>query len=139
MQRYEFDTPMPDTYSDLLKELVSKSIEQKSLTGTWHELSQKKFQIHIGENVIIGETTGRPVLAFATLGFIEILSEKSIQFILTPKAFAWAEYQKKNRFGKWVARNPSLIRDGFIAFSFVVSLTLAIIEVLQAVKIIPTP
>ena len=88
------------------------------------------------ENSIDVSFSEDPVPGFEVLGFVKITDEHNI--FLTPKVFKWADYENKTRLGKWWTRLPNTVKDFMIAFSFLASLVLAILQILELLKILPS-
>jgi len=138
MSDLEYDIPMPVNYRLLLLKLVDQSIKEQTLTANGFVVCDLQWQFSIGKEVwTVDNIQGNPIISFDCLGLIILYNNN--QFTLTPIAFKWAAYQKKSRLGKWWARLPGNVRDVMLAISFILALGLTILQILQALKIIPTP
>jgi hypothetical protein len=145
MSYYEFDLPIPLPQKELLLNFVDKAKKYSVLSAhfflhTPNDISYTLvFAFSDGEkgeiSVVLPEN---PVPSFEILGFVHY-DEKQKTIILTPKLFKWAEYEKKNKIGKFWMRLPEAIKGTMLVIAFILSLILTIIEILQNLKIIPTP
>jgi hypothetical protein len=77
-----------------------------------------------------------PALAFEMFGLVKYDQQKHI-FVLTPKAFKWADYEHKNRFLKIMSTLSSKTKDFMLFVAFVLSLGLTVLQILQSLK--PAP
>ena len=141
MPDYEYDIPMTEDYQQILLKLVEQSKKLKTLTATGSLSPDKTWQFdQAGEHWKTGAISGDPLVSFDCLELIKIYGNLNRPmdhpFILTPKAYKWAEYQKKNRIGKWWARLPGNVKDIMLAISFLLSQAMTIIQFLQAIKVI---
>ena len=111
MSDFEFDFPMPEPEKKLLLDVVMRARKHKVLSirysASLDNLSIYHIIIYFDDNDRIHLNLSEdPALAFEVLGFIKYNQEKHV-FVLTPKAFKWADYENKNIFSKFLARIPS--------------------------------
>jgi hypothetical protein len=145
MSNYEFDLPIPKQHKELLLSLVDKAKKYNVLSARFFSHTSNDVS-YIVDFVFSDEEKGHieinfpenPLPSFEVLGFIHY-EEKQRTVIFTPQLFKWAKYEKKNTIGKFWMRLPEAIKDLMLAIAFILSLALTIIEILQNLKIIPTP
>jgi hypothetical protein len=140
MSNFEFDIYLPQEQKILLLEIVKKAKKCNGLSVAYyiHKPNNPPYYLSLvfnSENEISKELPEDPVPGFEVLGLVKITDEHNI--FLTPKLFAWADYQSKNRFMRWWARNLSNTKDIILAISFTLSLILTILQIYQALS--PSP
>ena len=138
---YQYDLPLPDKQKELLLKLV-KEAKQQGVLSAWygiHKPDDPPYYLHfvLGNEKIKVEFLEDPTPGFEVLGLIKQTDEHTI--FLTPKVFKWAKYERKNCLLKWAERNPNIIRDVFLAISFLLSFALLILEVLQKFELSQMP
>jgi len=136
MSTYKYDIPMPEEYKKDLLDIVEFSKQKHSLSGKWY-ISPREMSVYIGgSQKNYPGVSGDPFLSFGALGLVEITgrTETLCEFVLKPRAFYWANYQQKTRFGKCLERFPGNVRDIAIAVAFILSVVLTIIQIVQFIS-----
>jgi hypothetical protein len=142
MSDYEYEIPMPDNYRQLLLEIIGLMEKGKTTTiDYWTTIPEPTHHFSIGVDTLDRNFMDNPMFCFDCYGLAKYYEAKALGkiYILTPKAFKWAAYQKKSRLGKWWARLSGNVKDIMLAISFLLALGLTVLQILQALKIIPTP
>lgn len=129
---YEYDLPMPETYKAFLLSVVSDAIEAKTMTVNFTRTATTIPGMHCYYLSIGGcsrefKITGKPVESLNCLGLIKIFDSEN--FFLTPKSIEWAEYQRKNPFGKFIAKLPSTVKDLMLVIAFILSIILTCLQI----------
>ncbi len=143
MSEYEYDIPMPENYRQLLLKLVNQSRELSTLTASYFFTLDGSINIRMGHGEggwRTDQISGDPILSFDCFGLVKIYGDQNEHFTgftLTAKTFKWANYEKKTPIGKWFAKYN--VKDFVIGIAFVLSVGLTIVQILQALRVIPTP
>jgi hypothetical protein len=133
MTIYEYDLPLPHKQKELLMRLAKESEQRDLLSVEYviqkHNKPPYNLSFIIREEEIKVDLFEDPVPGFEVLGLVKRTDEHTL--FLTPKLFKWADYEQKNQFMKWVARNPNLARDALLAISILLSITLILLRFFQ--------
>jgi hypothetical protein len=137
---FEYDIHLPKEQKTLLLEIVKKAKKCDVLSVAYfvHKPNNPPYYLSFvfnSKNEINEELPEDPVPGFEVLRLVKITDTHSI--FLTPKIFAWADYQNKNRLMRWWARNLSNTKDIILAIAFILSLVLTILQIYQALT--PSP
>lgn len=142
MGHFEFDIPFPKEQKELFLRLVSEARKCSVLSVNYyvHRPDDPPYFLDFvfdAKNSIETNLPEDPVPGFEVLGLVRITGEHNI--FLTPKAFKWADYEKKNRFLKWWIRLPNVLKDIMLVIAFILSLVLTILQILEKFKTSPVP
>jgi hypothetical protein len=136
MANYKYDIKMPDKCKSLLLRMIKSAKSKDVVEGTRIYYDNNcHIQFGIGEDEIEIPAGGREFSTLEHLGLVELNDETS--FFITPLAGEWADYQHKNRVTKWLARLSGETKDIILAISFILTLLLTILQILQIFKVIP--
>lgn len=130
---YEFEIPMSDTYKEILFNIIQLAIRSETLTFWFEETgSNLVFSIRYKDDsrTVFENTFGNPLKYFHEMGLIKITENKA--FLVTPKLFRWAAYQKKKPLLKWWERDGS--KNSIAVIALVISIISAIASVISAIK-----
>jgi hypothetical protein len=137
MSHYELDTALPKQQKELLLLLVAKA-RQYHVTSFHFNIidSDGSFLRHfyiifsadtkINDQLEVKLPENR-LRAFEILGFLKY-DDIANTIYLTPVVFKWADYEKKNRLGKFFAKHP--FKDYMLALSVILSVSLTILQIL---------
>jgi hypothetical protein len=128
---YKLDIHLPQSYTDLLTQLVDKARAQNTLTGLYQISVDGIHHIDIGDGLEFrSNLSGYPFAAFEVLGFIALYEKDATSgsFVITPSAFEYIDFLKKNKFTKWWIRLPDGAKAFVVGFSFVISLSVTLLE-----------
>ena len=141
MSDFEFNFSIPGQQKKLLLDIVRMARKHNVLSVRYSASLDVQFIYHISvyfddvDRVSLN-LTENPALSYDVLGLIKYDQDKHV-FVLTPKAFRWADYENKNWLLKFFARLPSWIKDFMIIVEFLLSLALTIFQILESLK--PNP
>lgn len=132
-----YDIPFPQQQKELLLELIQQARKHHVLSVHYGPHPDADGIYHLTFYCVLEDRLGRdwpedPVPGFEALGLIKMTRQST--FFLTPKAFKWADYEKKNRILKWWVRLPDRIKEFMIVFSFVVSLILVLLQIWEKIR-----
>ena len=139
MELGHIEYPLPDPIARLLFALVAVAKRNDMLTLSYTEVPSTKdrgaFDILIGDpakgkDVVVPRFRGSPITTLEMLGLVERVNESSV--FLYPIAFEREKYERKNRFGKWLAR---ILRRRGVAVLAVTAAATFLLVVLQIAKI----
>jgi hypothetical protein len=140
MSEFEYDIHLPKEQKTLLLEIVKKAkkCDVLSVAYFFHKPNNPPYHLLFSFssadeiNIALLEN---PVPGFEVLGLVKVTDNDNI--FLTPKLFIWADYQNKNRFMRWWARNLSNTKDIILAIAFILSIVLTVLQIYQALT--PSP
>ena len=141
MSDFEFDFSIPSQQKKLLLDIVKLARRHSVLSIRYSAILDNQFTYHIlayfdDADRLFLNLTENPAFSYDVLGLIKYDQDKHT-FILTPKAFRWADYENKNWFLKFLARFPKWIRDFMIIVAFLLSLVLTVFQILENVNATP--
>jgi len=133
MNEYEFDLPLPKQQKALLLNLVKGAKKHEVMTVHFFLHTPDGFLYYLDfpfsdKEEIKTQMSENPIPGYEVLGLVKYDEEKQLIY-LTPKAFKWANYEDKNRFGKFWARQS--LKDIMLGIAFVLSLMLTIFQVIE--------
>jgi hypothetical protein len=152
---YKHDIEMPKTYRDVLLKIVENAKNKKTMTGvcvlcsdTWYISLENSYYYRNKQCLEFSDIIGDPFVSFDCMGYLRIIENGSyevsgkasgpgVRFFISPDAFEWAEYQKKNSLRKYMTRHPNSLKNVMIGFSFLVSLFVFLFQLFGYLKTIP--
>jgi hypothetical protein len=132
MTSLELSDPLPKPIAEVLVELVKRARRDQTLDVLCfiHTPDDVRYYISIGDDegdeVAMEIPKGDPVTSLEKLGYL--VRQDQAHVFLLPTAFRRADYERKNRLSKWLARTIDNGRDVLLAISFVLSLLLMLKE-----------
>jgi hypothetical protein len=141
MSDFEFNFHMPEQQKKLLLDIVKLARKNNVLSIRYSASLDNQFIYHVSvyfndADRIYLNLSENPAFAYDVLGLIKYDSEKHI-FVLTPKAFNWADYENKRWVPKFLAKLPSKVKDFMIFIAFILSLALTVLQILESLKSTP--
>jgi hypothetical protein len=136
MEPIEYEFRMQENIKGVLFKLVDASKKSGVYTG-FYQQSNIGGHYSLGDEQIIDDSN-IAVGVFRRLKIISFLETGAQKgwtwFQLEDTAFKYASYYRKPKFIQFIVRLPTIIRDIAIVISFILSVSLTIIQIFHLVK-----
>jgi hypothetical protein len=136
---YDLGYQLPKPLAQLLMAMVETAERDEVLTAFCSSCQSAEesgaFDLSVGaraEPTVVKRLRGNPIASLQQLGFVERLSQNNV--FLYPAAFAWAKYERKGQFGKWLTRAYNRGRDVVLVVVSTLTVLLTILRIVELVQ-----
>lgn len=135
--------PIPEDVTEMLLGMVHLCQKNNVLTlrvtrhTTQEEIGPFDYTIEAGKSTLFFKgILGEPLQALQALELLKLLPNQEL--FLTATAYEWADYQRKGRLGRYLARNTDILRDIWLVIVSILTVGLTLLQILQIMGLIKT-